>query len=91
MLGTLVDTETQSPLVAHDSDHFTSPEGVPETNFNNRPNSFKVLSPPRTCVVYYRVEEEEVKEVSQGGDEDSNDNAKELVPGTRALEDEDDV
>ncbi|CAI9763005.1 unnamed protein product [Fraxinus pennsylvanica] len=46
--------------VAHDSDHFTTPEGlpgVPETNFNNRPNSFKVLSPARTCVVYYRVEE----------------------------------
>ncbi|OVA00600.1 Glycoside hydrolase [Macleaya cordata] len=46
--------------VAHDVDHFTSPEGipgVPETNFNNRPNSFKVLSPARTCVVYYRVEE----------------------------------
>ncbi|KAH6782460.1 starch branching enzyme 2.2 [Perilla frutescens var. frutescens] len=39
--------------VAHDADHFTSPEGVPgvpETNFNNRPNSFKVLCPPRTCV-----------------------------------------
>ncbi|XP_022867213.1 uncharacterized protein LOC111386944 [Olea europaea var. sylvestris] len=47
-------------LVGHDSDHFTTPEGVPgvpETNFNNRPNSFKVLSPARTCVVYYRVEE----------------------------------
>ncbi|XP_054797957.1 1,4-alpha-glucan-branching enzyme 1, chloroplastic/amyloplastic-like isoform X2 [Prosopis cineraria] len=46
--------------VGHDVDHFTSPEGipgVPETNFNNRPNSFKVLSPSRTCVVYYRVEE----------------------------------
>ncbi|KAG8377283.1 hypothetical protein BUALT_Bualt08G0013200 [Buddleja alternifolia] len=46
--------------VGHDTDHFTTPEGVPgvpETNFNNRPNSFKVLSPPRTCVVYYRVEE----------------------------------
>ncbi|XP_057468700.1 1,4-alpha-glucan-branching enzyme 1, chloroplastic/amyloplastic-like isoform X1 [Actinidia eriantha] len=46
--------------VGHDVDHFTSPEGipgVPETNFNNRPNSFKVLSPPRTCVVYYRVDE----------------------------------
>ncbi|XP_073140398.1 1,4-alpha-glucan-branching enzyme 1, chloroplastic/amyloplastic-like isoform X2 [Henckelia pumila] len=46
--------------VGHDVDHFTMPEGipgVPETNFNNRPNSFKVLSPPRTCVVYYRVEE----------------------------------
>ena len=40
--------------VGHDVDHFTSPEGipgVPETNFNNRPNSFKVLAPPRTCVV----------------------------------------
>ncbi|WJX36130.1 1,4-alpha-glucan branching enzyme [Trifolium repens] len=46
--------------VGHDADHFTSPEGipgVPETNFNNRPNSFKILSPPRTCVVYYRVDE----------------------------------
>ncbi|PPD83757.1 hypothetical protein GOBAR_DD19308 [Gossypium barbadense] len=43
--------------VGHDVDHFTSPEGipgVPETNFNNRPNSFKVLSPARTCVAYYR-------------------------------------
>ncbi|PON90456.1 Glycoside hydrolase [Trema orientale] len=48
--------------VGHDVDHFTSPEGipgVPETNFNNRPNSFKVLSPSRTCVVYYRVDESE--------------------------------
>ncbi|XWS26006.1 hypothetical protein CRYUN_Cryun27aG0116700 [Craigia yunnanensis] len=46
--------------VGHDVDHFTSSEGipgVPETNFNNRPNSFKVLSPGRTCVIYYRVEE----------------------------------
>ncbi|KAK4750560.1 hypothetical protein SAY87_004042 [Trapa incisa] len=46
--------------VGHDVDHFTSPEGipgVPETNFGNRPNSFKVLSPPRTCVAYYRVVE----------------------------------
>uniref|UniRef100_A0A162AB90 1,4-alpha-glucan branching enzyme n=1 Tax=Daucus carota subsp. sativus TaxID=79200 RepID=A0A162AB90_DAUCS len=46
--------------VSHNVDHFTSPEGipgVPETNFNNRPNSFQVLSPARTCVVYYRVEE----------------------------------
>eukprot|EP00257_Ricinus_communis_P016703 XP_015574958.2 LOW QUALITY PROTEIN: 1,4-alpha-glucan-branching enzyme, chloroplastic/amyloplastic [Ricinus communis] len=46
--------------VGHDVDHFTSPEGipgVPETNFNNRPNSFKVLSPPQTCVAYYRVQE----------------------------------
>ncbi|GAV63475.1 Alpha-amylase domain-containing protein/Alpha-amylase_C domain-containing protein/CBM_48 domain-containing protein [Cephalotus follicularis] len=48
--------------VGHDIDHFTSPEGIPglpETNFNNRPNSFEVLSPARTCVVYYRVEENE--------------------------------
>ncbi|KAK6939075.1 Alpha-amylase/branching enzyme, C-terminal all beta [Dillenia turbinata] len=48
--------------VGHNVDHFTNPEGipgVPETNFNNRPNSFKVLSPARTCVVYYRVEEDE--------------------------------
>uniref|UniRef100_A0A5B6ZSP6 1,4-alpha-glucan branching enzyme n=1 Tax=Davidia involucrata TaxID=16924 RepID=A0A5B6ZSP6_DAVIN len=47
--------------VGHDVDHFTSPEGipgVPETNFNNRPNSFKVLSPAQTCVVYYRVEDD---------------------------------
>ncbi|KAL3505491.1 hypothetical protein ACH5RR_035332 [Cinchona calisaya] len=46
--------------VGHDVDHFTTPEGipgVPETNFNNRPNSIKVLSPPQTAVVYYRVEE----------------------------------
>jgi 1,4-alpha-glucan branching enzyme len=48
--------------VSHDIKHFTTPEGIPgvaETNFNNRPNSFKVLSPPRTCVVYYRVDENE--------------------------------
>ncbi|VFQ81469.1 unnamed protein product [Cuscuta campestris] len=46
--------------VGHDVDHFTSPEGIPgvfETNFNGRPNSFKVLSPARTCVAYYRVED----------------------------------
>lgn len=46
--------------VDHDVDHFTSLEGIPgvaETNFNNRPNSFKVLAPSRTCLVYYRVEE----------------------------------
>lgn len=57
--------------VGHDVDHFTVPEGipgVPETNFNNRPNSFKVLSPPRTCVVYCRVEErqEETNESDTG-------------------------
>jgi 1,4-alpha-glucan branching enzyme len=46
--------------VSHDVDHFTSPEGVPgkpETNFNNRPNSFKILLPPRTCLVYFKVPE----------------------------------
>ncbi|KAJ8485537.1 hypothetical protein OPV22_018022 [Ensete ventricosum] len=46
--------------VGHDIDHFTSPEGipgVPETNFNSRPNSFKLLSPARTCVVYCKVDE----------------------------------
>lgn len=35
-------------------DHFTSPEGEPgkpETNFNNRPNSFLTGSPPRTAQV----------------------------------------
>ncbi|KAF3446892.1 hypothetical protein FNV43_RR12072 [Rhamnella rubrinervis] len=56
--------------VGHDIDHFTSPEGrpgVPETNFNNRPNSFKVLSPPRTCAVYYRVEKEESEGGESGG------------------------
>ncbi|KEH36310.1 starch branching enzyme I [Medicago truncatula] len=62
--------------VGHDADHFTSPEGipgVPETNFNNRPNSFKVLSPPRTCVVYYRVDEsqEESNSANLGGVEES--------------------
>ncbi|TQE07479.1 hypothetical protein C1H46_006799 [Malus baccata] len=48
--------------VGHNVDHFTFPEGipgVPETNFNNRPNSFKILSPAQTCVVYYRVDESE--------------------------------
>lgn len=46
--------------IGHDVDHFTSPEGIPgipETNFNNRPNSFRVLSPARSCVVYYKVDE----------------------------------
>ncbi|KAH7437626.1 hypothetical protein KP509_05G081300 [Ceratopteris richardii] len=46
--------------VGHDSDHFTNPEGEPGkplTNFNNRPNSFMVLSPARTCQVYYKVRE----------------------------------
>ncbi|KAK1297266.1 1,4-alpha-glucan-branching enzyme [Acorus calamus] len=38
--------------VGHHVDHFTSPEGipgVPETNFNNRPSSFKV---------YYKVDDD---------------------------------
>nr|GEU98143.1 1,4-alpha-glucan-branching enzyme 1, chloroplastic/amyloplastic-like isoform X1 [Tanacetum cinerariifolium] len=78
--------------VGHDVDHFTSPEGipgVPETNFNNRPNSFKVLSPPRTCVVYYRVEEdilEETQDVSLVEDIDLNDvkNIQEVTPVTES-------
>ncbi|KAL5557734.1 hypothetical protein UlMin_033945 [Ulmus minor] len=62
--------------VGHDVDHFTSPEGipgVPETNFNNRPNSFKMLSPSRTCVVYYRVDEgeEEKSNINVGSVDDS--------------------
>ncbi|GAB4833006.1 1,4-alpha-glucan-branching enzyme [Ancistrocladus abbreviatus] len=60
--------------VGHDVDHFTVPEGVPgvpETNFNNRPNSFKVLSPPHTCVAYYRVEEAE--ELVSGKDAQASD------------------
>lgn len=51
--------------VAHDVDHFTSPEGipgVPETNFNNRPNSFKISIPPRTCLVFYKVQEDLLEE-----------------------------
>ncbi|XP_002967402.2 1,4-alpha-glucan-branching enzyme, chloroplastic/amyloplastic isoform X2 [Selaginella moellendorffii] len=60
--------------VGHDVDHFTSPEGIPgrpETNFNNRPSSFLVLSPARTCQVYFKVpkdavqSEEENEDVSQ--------------------------
>lgn len=46
--------------VGHDVDHFTNPEGEPgkpETNFNSRPNSFKVLSPARSCQVYFKVKE----------------------------------
>jgi 1,4-alpha-glucan branching enzyme len=38
-------------------DHFTSPEGEPgkpETNFNNRPNSFLTGAPPRTVQVRSR-------------------------------------
>ncbi|KAL6549114.1 1,4-alpha-glucan-branching enzyme [Orobanche hederae] len=69
--------------VGHNVDHFTTPEGVPgvpETNFNNRPNSFKVLSPPRTCVVYYRVEEE-LKRI------ESNESVYTLVPNMEVFED----
>ncbi|KAJ7524247.1 hypothetical protein O6H91_18G083400 [Diphasiastrum complanatum] len=46
--------------VDHEVEHFTSPEGVPgkpETNFNNRPNSFLLLSPSQSCQVYYKVPE----------------------------------
>lgn len=46
--------------VGHEVDHFTNPEGEPgkpETNFNNRPNSFMVLSPARSCQVYFKVKE----------------------------------
>ncbi|KAI5063174.1 hypothetical protein GOP47_0021721 [Adiantum capillus-veneris] len=46
--------------VGHGIDHFTNPEGVPgkpDTNFNNRPNSFMVLSPARSCQVYFKVKE----------------------------------
>ncbi|CAN0927405.1 1,4-alpha-glucan-branching enzyme 1, chloroplastic/amyloplastic (Fragment) [Linum grandiflorum] len=60
--------------VGHDVDHFTSPEGipgVPETNFNNRPNSFKVLSPPRTCVVYYNADESEEDKALEDDREES--------------------
>ncbi|PRQ27341.1 putative 1,4-alpha-glucan branching enzyme [Rosa chinensis] len=63
--------------VGHDVDHFTFPEGipgVPETNFNGRPNSFRVLSPPRTCVVYYRVDESKETAVKE-------DSAAEVVVG----------
>ena len=31
--------------------------GKPETNFNNRPHSIRVLSPERMCVVYAMVDE----------------------------------
>lgn len=46
--------------VDHNVDHFTNPEGEPgkpETNFNNRPHSFMVMSPSRSCQVYYKVPE----------------------------------
>ncbi|GKU98143.1 hypothetical protein SLEP1_g11180 [Rubroshorea leprosula] len=69
--------------VGHDVDHFTSPEGipgVPETNFNNRPNSFKVLLPARTCAVYYRVEE--------SPEENSN---EELVTTTNVVAEQEDT
>lgn len=40
--------------VDHDVDHFTCPEGEPgkpETNYNNRPHSFMVMAPSRSCQV----------------------------------------
>jgi len=46
--------------VDHNVDHFSSPEGEPgkpETNYNNRPHSFMVMSPCRSCQVYYKVPE----------------------------------
>ncbi|PQM36693.1 1 4-alpha-glucan-branching enzyme 1 chloroplastic/amyloplastic isoform X2 [Prunus yedoensis var. nudiflora] len=52
--------------VGHDVDHFTFPEGipgVPETNFNNRPNSFKILSPAHTCVSEADADETSIAEV----------------------------
>ncbi|MCO5550806.1 hypothetical protein L7F22_004298 [Adiantum nelumboides] len=50
----------EAELVGHDVDHFTNLEGEPgkqENNFNNRPNSFMVLSPARSCQVYFKVKE----------------------------------
>ncbi|KAK1362235.1 1,4-alpha-glucan branching enzyme [Heracleum sosnowskyi] len=86
--------------VAHNVDHFTSPEGipgVPETNFNNRPNSFQVLSPARTCVVYYRVEESSDKSiedsnrvVSVDAIEKDNTNAVEIEETSTVVEEDDD-
>ncbi|KAG0581581.1 hypothetical protein KC19_4G262800 [Ceratodon purpureus] len=38
----------------HEVEHFTSPEGEPgkpETNYNNRPHSFMVMAPSRSCQV----------------------------------------
>ncbi|CAJ2642847.1 unnamed protein product [Trifolium pratense] len=88
--------------VGHDADHFTSPEGipgVPETNFNNRPNSFKILSPPRTCVVYYRVDESQeenksanlgqVEETVAAADTDVNIPVESKVVGDKIEEDGD--
>lgn len=46
--------------VGYGVDHFSSPEGIPgkpETNFNNRCVSIKVLSPSRSCQVYFKVPE----------------------------------
>lgn len=55
--------------VGHDVDHFSSPEGIPgrpETNFNNRCVSIKVLSPSRTCQAYYKVPEPEIVNQDEG-------------------------
>jgi 1,4-alpha-glucan branching enzyme len=40
--------------VDHNVDHFTNPE---PNSFNNRPHSFMVMSPSRSCQVYYKVPE----------------------------------
>lgn len=90
--------------VGHAVDHFTTPEGipgVPETNFNNRPNSFKVLSPSRTCVAYYRVDEsQESPDGEMTASEDSAESAEEVpelasyipvpVPGIGVFDDTED-
>ncbi|XP_078448398.1 1,4-alpha-glucan-branching enzyme, chloroplastic/amyloplastic-like isoform X2 [Wolffia australiana] len=68
--------------VGGDVDHFTSPEGVPglkETNFNGRPNSFRVLSPARTCVVYYKVNEDQ-DSADDAGPLDADDGDAEEAP-----------
>ncbi|XP_023730697.1 1,4-alpha-glucan-branching enzyme isoform X1 [Lactuca sativa] len=71
--------------VGHDVDHFTWPEGIPglpETNFNNRPNSFNVLSPPRTCVVYFRVEEDIMEEAKDDVDDRDLDDVEKIQEAT---------
>ncbi|XP_073390436.1 1,4-alpha-glucan-branching enzyme, chloroplastic/amyloplastic isoform X2 [Physcomitrium patens] len=46
--------------VDHEVNHCTNPEGEPgkpETGYNNRPHSFMVMSPSRSCQVYHKVSE----------------------------------
>jgi 1,4-alpha-glucan branching enzyme len=46
--------------VPHHPEWFSQPEGVPgkpETNFNNRPHSFTVSSPPRSMVIYANMDD----------------------------------